>query len=79
MESHNGMFLVGSIVEGTDAEVTASPVYLPCTADDLDNAVQYVEDETSLVWDQTHGCDDCGMDGGINPDCETCGGEGAIL
>jgi hypothetical protein len=79
MEPHNGIFLVGSIVEGTDAEVTASPVYLPCEAKDLDDAVQYVEDETSLVWNQTHGCDDCGMDGGINPDCETCGGEGEII
>ena len=79
MEPHNGMFLVGSIVEGTDAEVTASPVYLPCEAKDLDDAVQYIEDETSLVWNQTHGCDDCGMDGGINPDCETCGGEGEVI
>lgn len=79
MAKHNGYFLVGSIVEGTDAEITASPVYLPCKAEDLDCAVRYVEDEASLVWEQTHGCDDCGMDGAINPDCETCAGEGEIL
>jgi hypothetical protein len=79
LKPHGGVLTVGSIVEGTDAEVVASPVYLPCKSEELDVAVQYVEDECASIWDATHGCDHCGADGAINPDCESCKGAGAIV
>jgi hypothetical protein len=82
MVAHQGMFLVGSIVEGTDAEIDADPVYLPCSEDDLDAAVKYVEDEATSIWNETHGCEGCndGSYGGtVDPDCKSCGGHGAVL
>jgi DnaJ-class molecular chaperone len=51
----------------------------PFSADDYQEAVRAVEEEAQEIWDSTHGCDDCGMDGAINPECKTCKGEGTIL
>lgn len=78
------LFRVGSIVEGIDAEVPAEEVALPCTPADLDRAVARVEDEATFLWNDTHGCDDCGEElshgyRAINPECTSCGGEGAII
>lgn len=47
-------FICGSIVEGSDAEVTANPVTLPCSPSSLDAAVQYVEDEVETLWNEAH-------------------------
>lgn len=47
-------FICGSIVEGSDAEVTASPVTLPCAPESLDAAIQYVEDEVETLWNEAH-------------------------
>lgn len=77
---HNGAFLIGSIVEGVDAEVSPVEVFLPCKGEDLDEAVKWVEDEAQRIWDETHGCSACnedGEDGGsVNPECKECGGHG---
>jgi hypothetical protein len=45
-------FLCGSIVEGSDAEVTAAPVWLPCKPEEIDTALQYVEEEADRIWDE---------------------------
>jgi hypothetical protein len=45
-----GTFHCGTIVEGSDAEITASPVRLPCTPDDLDNTVEWVDEEAHVAW-----------------------------
>lgn len=74
----NHAFQCGSIVEGTDAEVEADNVFLPCVGKDIDQAVAYVEAEADVIWNDTHGCDHCGCDGGINPECKVCHGEGVI-
>lgn len=78
------VFRCGSIVEGIDAEVLPEEVSLPCTPDDLDRAVRCVEDAAESLWNDTHGCDDCGdeNDSGyrsINPVCASCRGEGTVL
>jgi hypothetical protein len=83
-------FQCGSIVEGCDAEVDASPVRLPCAPDDLDTAIQYVEDEVQRIWNDTHGCDGCqklceqehgagSWDGAVHPECPECDGDGVPL
>jgi len=86
---------VGSIVEGVDAEVEHEFIYpdrfLDGDEEDLkhiflaayDALVERVEEAARDIWNQTHGCDDCGPDDGwgrpINPECKTCHGEGTIL
>ena len=78
------IFRCGSIVEGIDAEIMPETVALPCSPEDLDRAVQCVEDAAETLWNGTHGCGDCGeaCETGyrsINPDCASCDGEGTIL
>ena len=78
------VFRCGSIVEGIDAEIMPETVALPCSSEALDRAVRCVEDAAQSLWNDTHGCDDCGeeRDSGyrsINPDCAACDGEGTIL
>lgn len=83
-------FECGSIIEGSDAEVNASPVTLPCTPEDLDAAIQYVEDEVQTIWNNTHGCDGCqklceqehgagSWGGAVHPECPECDGDGVPL
>lgn len=70
-------------VEGTDAE--CQPIILestrdrPLTPDDWYNAITDADAEADEIWNATHGCDECGEDGRINPNCKACKGEGAIL
>ncbi len=78
------IFRVGSIVEGIDAEIMPETVALPCSPEDLDCAVRCVEDAAQSLWNETHGCEDCGEERetgyrSINPDCAACDGEGTIL
>lgn len=83
-------FRCGSIVEGVDAEVNARPVTLPCSPEDFDAAIQYVEDEVQRVWMQTHGCDGCEKlaekehgkgcwSGQVMTDCPECDGDGVSI
>ena len=82
---------ISSIVEGVDIDCRTISVDLSKkgtrkTGDIVKRlyaAVQEVEDEAKDIWTQTHGCDDCGVEGdwgypAINPDCDTCKGLGEI-
>ena len=76
------VFRVGSIVEGTDAEVFPETVVLPCTGAQIDKAIACVESAADDIWQETHGCDDCNTDEHdhrINPECGSCGGDGAMI
>jgi len=50
--------------------------------DDFDKVVEAVEHAARDIWNETHGCDDCWkghrVDESIDPDCESCGGDGVI-
>lgn len=53
------------------------------TADNIWNAVKEADGEASALWDETHGCDDCGSEDEfgyrhINPNCKSCHGDGVI-
>lgn len=79
----DGWFRVGSIVEGTDAEVPAEEVKLPCTEEDVDRAVESVEAAANDIWLASHGCAGCdkltGGDGAVHPECPDCGGNGTVI
>jgi hypothetical protein len=49
----------GSIVEGVEQCTTVHTVAYPCTGEDIDRALQAVEDEARDIWDTTHGCPLC--------------------
>ena len=61
MAPHAGSFVVGSIVEGSDAEVPPETVFLPCSPEDIDRAIAGVNDEACRLWDEANGED--GEDG----------------
>lgn len=74
---------VGSIVEGCDFGTGIQYLPFPFEEQAWWDALQAVEDEASYIWDQTHGCPDCGMEGewghpAINYDCPTCHGVGVV-
>lgn len=75
---------IGSIVEGVDFDASPVDLQFPFTIEELDKAIQSVEDECEYIWQQTHGCEDCNTPGewghdAINPNCPTCRGEGIII
>jgi hypothetical protein len=49
---------IGSIVEGSDAEVMPVTLRYPFTRDEWDRAVEDVEMEASMLWDEANGSDD---------------------
>ena len=82
---------ISSIVEGVDIDTETHAVSLTekgtsKTGDIIKRlfaAVEKVEEEAKYIWDQTHGCDECGLEGewggnAINPNCKACKGEGEI-
>jgi len=74
------VFIVGSIVEGTDAEVQPVEVPLPASSKRIDMAITSVEAGARELWMHTHGCEGCGEVGGpVDPDCKQCGGNGEVL
>lgn len=83
-EVENGIE-VGSIVEGVDHGTDTHTVSYPFELQEFWDALQLVEDEAKQIWNDTHGCEDCGdeiPDTGyrcINPECKTCKGEGVII
>lgn len=70
---------VAGYCEGTDAECDPHELLFPFKPEEFDAAVQEADADGCALWDDTHGCDECGLDGAINADCEACGGEGQIL
>ena len=47
---HAGGVLVGSIVEGSEAEFTCSPLYFPIAEKNWDQAIEWLEGECDLAW-----------------------------
>lgn len=75
---------ISSIVEGVDCEVPAHYCEGEFTTEyfwsQMDNVVAWAD----RIWDETHGCEDCGTEGelgyiAINPDCKHCGGNGVVI
>jgi hypothetical protein len=83
-EVENGIE-VGSIVEGVDYGTDSHTVTYPFELKEFYDALQLVEDEVSQIWNDTHGCEDCGIEHPeygsrmINPECKTCEGAGQII
>jgi len=48
---HDNGVELGSIVEGSDVDITTTPLTYPFTEDDYDQTMQYVNDEASMEWD----------------------------
>ena len=76
--------VVGSIVEGIEECTPSHTLDYPFSQEAFSAALTTVEEEAAELWDNSHGCDDCGDPNPneltpINPDCETCGGEGVIM
>ena len=76
--------MVGSIVEGCDFGTESHTLEWPFTKEAFWAALDDVESEARYIWDQTHGCNDCGIEGewghlAINPECKTCHGGGAVI
>lgn len=71
--------MIGSIVEGVEQCTQEYTLTFPFSEEDYDRAVRQVEEEAQSIWDATHGCEDCGLDGAVNPDCKTCGGDGVVI
>ena len=75
---------VSPYVEGVDIDPIAVKLKLPIGENTLVRVFKDIQLEAEATWDETHGCEDCGPadESGytsINPDCETCGGEGTII
>jgi hypothetical protein len=85
--------LISSIVEGVDA--TTETVEINITKKGtrktgtiikrLFAACEAVEKEAKYIWDQSHGCEDCGVGEGeygefaVNPKCKSCHGRGIVI
>ena len=53
-KKHRGGITIGSIVEGSDAEVMPSTLYFPFSESDLDATVQDIEDEADRLWHEAN-------------------------
>jgi hypothetical protein len=77
--------VIGSIVEGVDWGTDNHTLHYPFTNTEFWEAVESVEEEASQIWDETHGCEDCGDENPetgnihVRPDCPTCGGHGIVI
>lgn len=69
--------------EGTDAECPPREYTFPFEEKVFWEGVEAADQDGCDLWDQTHGCPECGdeIDGYIpvNPDCESCGGDGIVI
>lgn len=73
---------LGSIVEGVDYDTEYYDLWFPFTQADFYNTLSMIEEEALNIWNETHGCDRCELDGldrAINPDCPECHGQGIII
>ena len=79
---------VSGYVEGWDGEcdtrIIESTRAKRATAKDFWAAIEEADEEADYIWNQTHGCDNCGIEGeygdrAINPKCKSCNGGGVIL
>lgn len=70
---------VGGYCEGVDGQPEPHWMKYPFTGCEFDVIVAAADSDGCDLWNNTHGCDDCGWDGAINPDCLSCKGEGVVL
>jgi hypothetical protein len=70
---------VSGYCEGTDADCPAHHLAWGFSAEQFDAAVEEADQDGCAMWDATHGCEDCGCDGEVNPGCTTCGGDGVVI
>jgi hypothetical protein len=70
---------ISGYCEGTDAECVSRELRFPFTPEEFDEQVEAADQDGNNLWNETHGCDECGMGGAVNPECKSCGGEGIIL
>jgi len=88
----NDFVAVSGYCEGSDAELTNHRLDFPFKLKEWYDALSSADSEGTEIWKQTHGCEECWPDGccseveelefgcwPINPKCEHCEGEGAIL
>jgi hypothetical protein len=71
--------IVSGYCEGTDAECQSRELVFPFTPEEFDAEVEAADQDGIDLWNETHGCERCGMGGVVNPDCKGCGGEGVII
>lgn len=83
---NEGGIIVGSIVEGVDGDGTEYHTLMyPFTMEAFNEAMNAVEEEAKYIWNDTHGCDDCGVGEGelgypaVNPNCKSCKGQGILI
>ena len=77
---------IGSIVEGCDEGTSVYTLDYPFEIDLFWDSLDKVDKEAEKIWNDTHGCEDCGIvselhEGlhAINFQCKTCEGEGIII
>lgn len=74
-----GRVTVGSIVEGADEVAESVTLVFPFNSEEFDEAVKAVEADAERIWNETHGCENCSTYPAVDPDCETCKGDGEII
>ena len=76
---------IGSIIEGCDQGTLIYILDYPFEIDLFWDSLDKVDKEAEKIWDETHGCADCGEENpetghtAINYQCKTCNGEGIII
>lgn len=78
---------VGSIVEGIDQETDVIRLTYTFMASDLWDALDEIERQANDLWEETHGCSQCGILNGepdaeltaVNPTCPECNGKGVSI
>ena len=80
---HEGVAVAG-YCEGVDWQFDSYELKFPFIADVFWYSVTKADKDGCEVWDQTHGCDDCGWETEygftpINKECKTCEGHGIVI
>ena len=76
---------IGAIVEGCDEGTSVYTLDYPFEIDLFWDSLDKVDKEAEKIWNDTHGCADCGEENpetgytAINFGCKTCEGEGIII
>lgn len=83
-ESAPGQVLIGGYCESVDQECPSYALNWPFKRADVARAVKRADQDAIDLWNETHGCEDCGdLDGygyrQVNPKCKTCNGSGVVL
>lgn len=85
IESHLDKIELGSVIEGVEFGTEVQTLLYPFSIDSFYDALSKVEKEAKVIWNDTHGCDDCGSTDRetgyipVNPNCLVCNGEGLPL